>query len=42
VSYNNYRAGRDEVEEDDDSDYDDDVDDRKRHWDNFEVKSLKI
>jgi len=28
-------AGGDEEEED--SDYDDDLDDRKRHWDNFEV-----
>jgi hypothetical protein len=35
VSYNNYLAGGDEEEAD--SDYDDDLDDRKRHWDNFEV-----
>lgn len=35
VSYNNYLAGGDEEEED--SDYEDDLDDRKRHWDNFEV-----
>ncbi|XP_059485906.1 serine/threonine-protein kinase RIO3 [Neocloeon triangulifer] len=35
VSYNNYLLSGQEEEED--SDYDEDVDDTKRHWDNFEA-----